>query len=105
MNPNQALWEKGDFTRIAASMRQSGEEVVAGLGILSRSSRPSSSARTGAWSKAPRRFRRPSCASRSPFERALDVTRSPELGKVFGGLTVGCNASASGGCLQKFVKK
>ena len=24
-NPNQALWEKGDFTRIAASMRESGE--------------------------------------------------------------------------------
>ena len=33
MNPNQALWEKGDFTRIAASMRESGEEVVAGFGI------------------------------------------------------------------------
>ena len=32
-NPNQALWEKGDFTRIAASMRESGEAVVAGLGI------------------------------------------------------------------------
>lgn len=32
-NPNQALWEKGDFTRIAATMRQSGEAVVAGLGI------------------------------------------------------------------------
>jgi SAM-dependent methyltransferase len=32
MNPNQALWEKGDFTRIAASMRTSGDEVVAGLG-------------------------------------------------------------------------
>jgi hypothetical protein len=24
MNPNKALWEKGDFTRIAASMRESG---------------------------------------------------------------------------------
>jgi ubiquinone/menaquinone biosynthesis C-methylase UbiE len=33
MNPNKALWEKGDFTRIAASMRASGEAVVAGLGI------------------------------------------------------------------------
>ena len=33
MNPNQALWEKGDFTRIAASMRESGEALVAGLGI------------------------------------------------------------------------
>jgi ubiquinone/menaquinone biosynthesis C-methylase UbiE len=34
MNPNKALWEKGDFTRIAASMRESGDEVVAGLGIV-----------------------------------------------------------------------
>jgi len=33
MNPNQALWEKGDFTRIAASMRESGEALVASLGI------------------------------------------------------------------------
>jgi len=33
MNPNKALWEKGDFTRIAASMRESGEAIVAGLGI------------------------------------------------------------------------
>jgi SAM-dependent methyltransferase len=32
-NPNQALWEKGDFTRIAASMRASGEELVSRLGI------------------------------------------------------------------------
>jgi ubiquinone/menaquinone biosynthesis C-methylase UbiE len=33
MNQNKALWEKGDFTRIAASMRESGEALVAGLGI------------------------------------------------------------------------
>ncbi|HEY8277248.1 MAG TPA: class I SAM-dependent methyltransferase [Methyloceanibacter sp.] len=33
MNPNQALWEKGDFTRIAASMRESGEALVGKLGI------------------------------------------------------------------------
>ena len=33
MNPNQALWEKGDFTRIAASMRASGEALVDQLGI------------------------------------------------------------------------
>jgi SAM-dependent methyltransferase len=32
-NPNKALWEKGDFTRIAASMRESGEELVGKLGI------------------------------------------------------------------------
>ena len=33
MNPNKALWEKGDFTRIAQTMRESGEAVVGGLGI------------------------------------------------------------------------
>jgi SAM-dependent methyltransferase len=33
LNPNKALWEKGDFTRIAASMRESGEALVRTLGI------------------------------------------------------------------------
>jgi len=33
MNPNKALWEKGDFTRIAATMRESGEALVQQLGI------------------------------------------------------------------------
>jgi SAM-dependent methyltransferase len=33
MNPNKALWEKGDFTRIAESMRKSGEELVQTLEI------------------------------------------------------------------------
>lgn len=33
MNPNKALWEKGDFTKIASSMRASGEEVSKSLGI------------------------------------------------------------------------
>jgi len=33
MNPNKVLWEKGDFTRIAESMRESGEALVMGLGI------------------------------------------------------------------------
>jgi SAM-dependent methyltransferase len=32
-NPNKALWEKGDFTRIAATMRDSGEALVSSLGI------------------------------------------------------------------------
>ena len=32
-NPNKALWEKGDFTRIAASMRESGDVLVATLGV------------------------------------------------------------------------
>jgi SAM-dependent methyltransferase len=33
MNPNKALWEKGDFSRIAASMRESGEALVGTFGI------------------------------------------------------------------------
>ena len=33
MNPNKALWEKGDFTRIAAGMRESAEVLAADLGI------------------------------------------------------------------------
>ncbi|HEY7465831.1 MAG TPA: class I SAM-dependent methyltransferase [Dehalococcoidia bacterium] len=33
INANQALWEKGDFTRIAESMRESGEALVQSLGI------------------------------------------------------------------------
>lgn len=33
MNANKALWEKGDFTRLAETMRGSGEELVAKLGI------------------------------------------------------------------------
>lgn len=32
-NPNKALWEKGDFTRIAESMRESAEDVVRQAGI------------------------------------------------------------------------
>jgi ubiquinone/menaquinone biosynthesis C-methylase UbiE len=33
MNPNKALWEKGDFTRIAETMRTSGEALVGQFGI------------------------------------------------------------------------
>jgi SAM-dependent methyltransferase len=33
MNPNKVLWEKGDFTRIAESMRESAEDLVKGLEI------------------------------------------------------------------------
>lgn len=33
MNANKALWEKGDFTRIASSMRESGDELVESLGV------------------------------------------------------------------------
>ena len=33
MNPNKALWEKGDFTKIAQTMRESGIALVRTLGI------------------------------------------------------------------------
>ncbi|RAK57754.1 class I SAM-dependent methyltransferase [Phenylobacterium deserti] len=33
MNPNKALWEKGDFTKLAATMRESGDEVIDALGV------------------------------------------------------------------------
>jgi SAM-dependent methyltransferase len=33
MNPNKALWEKGDFTRLAATMRESGDELVGRIGV------------------------------------------------------------------------
>jgi SAM-dependent methyltransferase len=35
MNPNKALWEKGDFTEIAGLMRHSGEALVKSLNITS----------------------------------------------------------------------
>jgi SAM-dependent methyltransferase len=33
VNPNKALWEKGDFTRIANTMRESGEALVQRIGV------------------------------------------------------------------------
>ncbi len=33
MNPNQVLWEKGDFTRLAETMRESGAALVAKIGV------------------------------------------------------------------------
>jgi len=33
VDTNKALWEKGDFTEIAAFMRQSGEAIAASLGV------------------------------------------------------------------------
>ena len=35
-NPNKALWEKGDFTRIAETMRESGAALVQRIGITKR---------------------------------------------------------------------
>jgi SAM-dependent methyltransferase len=34
VNPNKALWEKGDFTRIARSMRESGDALVRSIGVV-----------------------------------------------------------------------
>jgi len=36
VNPNKALWEKGDFTRLAQTMRKSGDSLVRGLGIRTK---------------------------------------------------------------------
>ncbi|HEX8028798.1 MAG TPA: methyltransferase domain-containing protein [Vicinamibacterales bacterium] len=33
INPNQALWEKGDFTRIANTMRESGDALIERIGV------------------------------------------------------------------------
>lgn len=33
MNPNKALWEKGDFTKIAETMRESGSALIDTLGV------------------------------------------------------------------------
>ncbi len=33
MNPNKALWEKGDFTQVAQYMRESGDALVESLGV------------------------------------------------------------------------
>jgi SAM-dependent methyltransferase len=35
MNPNKTLWEKGDFTRIAETMRESGDALIDELGVTS----------------------------------------------------------------------
>jgi SAM-dependent methyltransferase len=32
-NPNKALWEKGDFTKLAATMRESGDALVQSIGV------------------------------------------------------------------------
>jgi ubiquinone/menaquinone biosynthesis C-methylase UbiE len=33
MNPNKALWEKGDFTKLAQTMRESGETLISKIGV------------------------------------------------------------------------
>jgi hypothetical protein len=36
INPNKALWEKGDFTRIANTIRESGAALVKKIGITAQ---------------------------------------------------------------------
>ncbi len=36
VNPNKALWEKGDFTQIADTMRESGTELVSKIGVTKK---------------------------------------------------------------------
>ena len=33
INPNKALWEKGDFTQISVTMRDSGKQMIQSLGV------------------------------------------------------------------------
>jgi hypothetical protein len=71
MNPNKALWEKGDFTRIASSMRTSGEALVGRL--VRPASRTSTCTgvdtimRSGSW---------PTAVPRLYFKNFLDTPRS-----------------------------
>ena len=54
-NPNKALWEKGDFTRIAETMRESGEALVAEPRRQRGASRSWTSAAATARPRCPRR--------------------------------------------------
>ena len=74
-NPNKALWEKGDFTRIAATMRESGEEVVASLGIGEGHRSSISGAATG---RRPSRQR----SSARTFSRSTSPATSSRRGKL-----------------------
>ena len=62
MNPNKALWEKGDFTRIAPTMRESGEALVKELGITSELERARSRLRRRDDRAARGEARRPTCS-------------------------------------------
>ena len=63
VNPNKALWEKGDFTRIAESMRESGEALVAELGDHAGARRSSTSAAATAPPRCPRPGSAPRCSA------------------------------------------
>jgi hypothetical protein len=69
MNPNKALWEKGDFTRLSVSMRESGEALVKSIGITRVLTPPRAAQFTGSRS----RTRAPS-TSVSP---GCKITRAP----------------------------
>ncbi len=79
MNPNKALWEKGDFTRIAATMRESGEALVARLGVTEGRQGPRSRLRRRHHRAARRRNSAPTCsASISPATSWRRATGAPQ---------------------------
>ena len=78
MNPNKALWEKGDFTRIAESMRDSGEALVEQLGITDGLEVLDLGCGDGttAVPAAQARRRRPGCRHRQQPRRGRQRTRA-----------------------------
>ena len=77
-NPNKALWEKGDFTRIAESMRESGEALVGKLGDHRGHRRCWTSVAATGPPRCPRRSSGPTFwASTSPATWSRRATRAP----------------------------
>src|SRR5579883_1723005 len=75
-NPNQALWEKGDFGQIAAFMRQSGEVIVESLKI-----KPPFALSTWAAERGPRPFRSSRQGPTSPESTSPVILLKPQSGE------------------------
>ena len=78
MNPNKALWEKGDFTRIAASMR----DERRGARRPDRRHRRASRCSTSAAATAPPRSRRRSAGA---DVLGVDIASEPRRGRATAG--------------------
>ena len=63
INLNKALWEKGDFTRIADTMRESGEALVNRIGINEGMKSSSISDAATAQRRFPQRNSAPTCSA------------------------------------------
>jgi hypothetical protein len=87
MNPNKALWEKGDFTRIAETMRESGSAFVNGLGIT-----------PGSPSEFVELFRNYYGPTMNAFDAALKEGRADDLARELTELFASQNTSTKGGC-------